>query len=288
MISAAPDGKGIVWLASYPKSGNTWLRVFLYHLIRLQSGAPREDDEINKLSRVSLYEARLFRLFEEYLGKPVETASMDEVARVRPRVQAEIRSHPPGVALVKTHNCIGEMAGYPLVDLSLTIGAVYMVRDPRDVSLSLAHHLGVDVDEAIKVMAVHGFATPNTRDGPFEVWGSWSDHVQSWTATANPALLVVRYEDLAADPVGKFGEIAAHLGIAAPGAAIAEATELSTFDKLAAAERVHPFRETSERADRFFREGRAGAWRERLTPDQARRIVAEHRVVMQRWGYELD
>jgi hypothetical protein len=288
MISAAPDGKGIVWLASYPKSGNTWLRVFLYHLVRLQNGAPREDDEINKLSRVSLYEARLFRLFEEYLGKPVEQASMDEVARVRPRIQAEIRNHPPGVALVKTHNCIGEMAGYPLVDLSLTIGAVYMVRDPRDVALSLAHHLGVDADEAIKVMAVHGFATPNTRDGPFEVWGSWSDHVQSWTATANPALLVVRYEDLATDPLGKFSQIATHLGIAAPAAAIAEATELSTFDNLAAAERVHPFRETSERADRFFREGRAGAWRQKLMPDQARRIVAEHAAVMQRWGYPLD
>jgi hypothetical protein len=288
MIQAGPDGKGIVWLASYPKSGNTWLRVFLYHLVRIKSGAPREDDEINRLARVSLYEGRLFRLFGEYLGKPVENATMDEVARVRPRVQAEIRNRPLGVSLVKTHNCIGEIAGYPLIDLSQTIGAVYMIRDPRDVSLSLAHHLGVSTDEAIRVMAAHGFATPNSKDGPFEVWGTWTDHVMSWTARPNPALLVVRYEDLSADPVAKFSEVAAHLGIEAPMSAIVEATELSTFDKLADAERVHAFRETSERADRFFREGRAGAWRDKLTADQARRIVAEQGETMQRWGYPLD
>ena len=65
---------------------------------------------------------------------------------------------------------------------------------------------------------------------------------------------------------------------------IAEAADLSTFDKLATPSVVHPFRETSERADRFFREGRAGAWRETLTPDQARRIVDKHGEVMQ-FGY---
>jgi aryl sulfotransferase len=100
--------------------------------------------------------------------------------------------------------------------------------------------------------------------------------------------MVVRYEDLAADPIGKFTEIAAHLRLPATADAIAEAADLSTFDKLAAAERVHPFKETSERADYFFREGRVGAWRDRLTAEQAARIVSAHGTQMARFGYVDD
>ena len=285
MIHASRDGKGIVWLASYPKSGNTWLRVFLYHLVRQQVGAPREDDELNKLERASIYEGRLAGLFTEFLRKPVEGASMEDVAAIRSEVQAAIVKRSTNLALVKTHNCLADLFGFPLINLGMTVGGVYMVRDPRDIAPSLAHHLGVDIDEAIRVMGSSGFATANGREGPFEVWGSWTQHVSSWTAAVNPALLVVRYEDLIADPVAKFTEITAHLRIEASAAAIAEATDLATFDKLSAAERLNPFKETSEVADRFFREGRAGVWRERLTPEQADAIVAANAAEMQRFGY---
>jgi len=288
MIYASPDNKGIVWLASYPKSGNTWLRVFLYHLVRIQNGAPREEGEINKLDRASAYEGRMFSLFAEFLDKRVEEASIEEVAAVRPHVQAAIVKRLPHVALIKTHNCLASIAGFPLVNLAVTVGAIYMVRDPRDVALSLAHHLGVSVDETIDIMASPGFSTGNDSEGVFEVWGSWSEHVSSWTGEPSDPLLVLRYEDLAADPIGKFREVTTHLRQDPPIAAIAESAELSTFDKLAEAEKVTPFKETSERADRFFREGRAGAWRERLTAEQARRVADTHAEQMTRFGYPLD
>src|SRR3954469_7889905 len=204
MIYPSPDNKGIVWLASYPKSGNTWLRVFLYHLVRIQNGAPRENDEINRLDRASAYEGRMFSLFAEFLDKRVEEASIEEVAAVRPHVQAAIVKRLPRVALIKTHNCLATIAGVPLINLAVTVGAIYMVRDPRDVALSLAHHLGIGVDETIDVMAAPGFATGNDRGGVFEVWGSWSQHVPSWAGEPSDPLLVVRYEGLAAGPLGSF------------------------------------------------------------------------------------
>jgi hypothetical protein len=211
-----------------------------------------------------------------------------EVAMIRPAVQAAIKTRSPTTALVKTHNCIAEVFGFPLINFAASVGAVYMVRDPRDVALSLAHHLGAPLDEAIRVMALPGFATSNTPEGPFEVWGSWSEHVASWTTAADESLLVVRYEDLAADPVGKFTEIAAHLRQNVPPAVIAEAVEASTFDQLAAAEKVHAFRETSERAGYFFREGKVGSWHTKLTPEQASRIAADHGEQMRRHGYATD
>src|SRR5712672_156110 len=114
MIHASPDQRGIVWLASYPKSGNTWLRVFLYHVVRLQNGAPREKDELNHLDRASAYEGRLVSLFGELLGKPVKDATIEETARVRPLVHTAFLHRLPSVGLVKTHNCMGVTSGSPL------------------------------------------------------------------------------------------------------------------------------------------------------------------------------
>jgi len=286
MIIADPNNpKGIVWIASYPKSGNTWVRVFLYHLMRIMGGHPREDDEINKLDRSSAYEGRLFGLFEQFLGKPLTKASRSEVIQIRPQVHAAIADRSPAVALVKTHNLVGRIGGIPTVNLAVSRGAIYIVRDPRDVALSLASHLGAPVDEAIKVMGTKGFKTENKAEMAFEIWGSWSDHVYSWTSQAHEAHLVVRYEDLTADPLTHFTGIVRHLRQTPTPEQIAEAVELSSFDELRKAEEARDFRERSPKAKRFFRAGRAGAWRKVLTDEQAARIVGDHGEQMRRFGY---
>ncbi|MEX0852063.1 MAG: sulfotransferase domain-containing protein [Bauldia sp.] len=286
MIIADPKNpKGIVWLASYPKSGNTWLRIFLYQLMRLMGGHPRDDDEINKLDRASAYESLLFGLFEQFLGKPLQGATRQEVARIRPQVHATIAERSASVALVKTHNALGSLFGVPIINLAVSAGTVYLVRDPRDIALSFATHLGKSVDDAITVMSTSGYANNNTAETAFEVWGSWSEHVHSWTELPHEAMIVVRYEDLLADPVKHFTAIVEHLRQKPSPEQIAEAIELSTFDKLRAAEDKGDFRERSERAERFFRQGRAGAWQEDLTAVQVERIVEAHGEEMRRFDY---
>ena len=287
MINADPrNPKGIVWIASYPKSGNTWMRMFIYQLMRIMGGHPREPDELNKLDRASMYEARLFGLFEQALGKPLATASRIEVTNVRALVHSTIADRTGSVALVKTHNVLGHLGGMPIINMAVSAGSIYVVRDPRDIAPSLARHLGAPIDEAIRVMSQNGYSTNNSEETAFETWGTWSEHVHSWTMQPSEASLVIRYEDLMAKPAETFTAVVKHLRqhAATPGQ-IAEAIELSSFDKLKAQEDEYDFRERSPRSDRFFATGKAGAWRDKLSEAQAGAIVEAHSAQMRKFGY---
>ncbi len=286
MIFVDPrNPRGIVWLASYPKSGNTWLRMFLYQLMRISEGFPREDDELNKLDRSSMYEARLFGLFDNALGKSLANATPAEVTNVRAGVHETIAERSGGVALVKTHNLLGHLDGKPIINLRVSAGSIYIVRDPRDIAPSLAKHIGRSLDEAIAVMARNGYGTNNAAELAFETWGSWSEHVESWTMRPSDAALIVRYEDMLTKPTEIFGDIVKHLRQSATQEQINEAIELSSFDKLRKQEESYDFRERSPRADRFFVSGKAGGWRDRLSSAQADAIVNAHSAMMRKFGY---
>ncbi len=287
MIVADPrNPKGIVWIASYPKSGNTWMRVYLYHLMRLMNGLPRSDNDLHALDKASTYEARLVGLFEEMLGKPLATASRYEVALVRPQVHATIVQRTGSVSLVKTHAALGQLGNLPTHNLAVSCGTIYIVRDPRDIAISLAAYNGSTIDATIADMETPSYGTENNPDAAFEVWGSWSENVLSWTNKPHEAVLVVRYEDMHAEPTRTFAAVAEHLRQKPTEEQIAEAVALSSFKELRDAETsIGDFRERSEHSDRFFREGRAGEWREKLTPEQVSRIEDKHHDMMMKFGY---
>ena len=287
MIVTDPrNPKGIVWIASYPKSGNTWMRVYLYHLMRLMNGLPRSDNDLHALDKASTYEARLVGLFEEMIGKPLAQASRYEVALIRPQVHAAIVQRTGSVSLIKTHAALGQLGNLPTHNLAVSCGTIYIVRDPRDLAISLAAHNGSTIDAAITDMATPSYGTQNSDQAAFEVWGSWSENTLSWTDKPHEAVLVVRYEDMHADPTATFTAVARHLRQKPTPEQIAEAIELSSFKELRDAEiAAGDFRERSERADRFFREGRVGEWREKLTPAQVQSIEDAHRAQMMKFGY---
>ena len=287
MIVTDPrNPKGIVWIASYPKSGNTWMRVYLYHLMRLMNGLPRAENDLHALDKASTYEARLVGLFEQLLGKPLATASRQEVAIIRPQVHAAIVERTGSVSLIKTHAALGQLGNIPTHNLAVSSGTIYIVRDPRDIAISLAAHNGSTIDAAIVDMATPSYGTQNSNQAAFEVWGSWSEHALSWTDKPHEAVLVVRYEDMHADPIATFTAVARHLRQKPTPEQIAEAIALSSFNELRDSEiAAGDFRERSERADRFFREGRAGEWHEKLTPEQVSSIEDSHRTQMMKFGY---
>lgn len=277
---------GIVWLASYPKSGNTWTRTFLHNLLGLLEGSEAEHD-INEINEYTTWDLSA-RRYEQRLGKKVMDAEREEIAALRPLVQAEIADQTDGLALVKTHHALVMDRGYTTLNFQVTSGAVYLVRNPLDVAISYAHHMGADIDVAIEQMGVEGLETNITETSVYEVYGSWSEHVASWTAKPHRAICVVRYEDLLEKPFETFARLSRHLLLRPSAAQLEEAIARSSFERLRAQEAASGFREKPKGAERFFREGRSGQWRERLSRRQIRNVVRAHAEQMRRFGYLSD
>ena len=275
---------GIIWLASYPKSGNTWTRSFLFNLIKLLSGEDPAVQDINAVSEVSIWDVSGKR-YKELLGKTPKEAGKSAIAAARPRVQMAIADHLPGLSLVKTHNALVMDRGYPAINTNVTSGAVYIVRNPLDVAISFAHHLGSTIDDAINRMATEHSETDLTEESVHEIYGSWSQNVYSWTRKSNPAIFVMRYEDMTLRPEQTFGALACHLLMQPSKTQLKAAVELSAFNRLREQEDKNGFSMKPHTAKRFFRKGQVGEWRETLSDNQVRSIIDRHREQMLRFGY---
>lgn len=277
-------GSGIFWLASFPKSGNTWFRTFLRNLT--QDGS--EPVDINDLSTGQIASSRLW--LDEVLGFDTADLTADEIVRLRPDVYDWSAAQSPEPGYHKTHDAWTlTPQDRPMLGGRGTRGALYLLRNPLDVAPSLANHNGTDIDTAIATMgqADNGLSQRDTGlslQVPQHL-GTWSAHVLSWVDAPGLACHVLRYEDMQARPLDAFAAAARFLDLPDDPARIRKAVEFSAFDILARQEETRGFRERSAQAPRFFRAGRSGGWRAQLTPAQVDRIIADHGPVMARFGY---
>ena len=270
----------VMWLASYPKSGNTWMRSFLHNLLR----GSEKPAHINELDQFCLGESSA-DWYRRHCSIPLKDASPKEIAQIRPLGQTNFTRVFPDTVFVKTHNFLGEKHDIPLHNMEITAGAIYILRNPLDVILSMTHHFGLDVDAAIERLGNEGAATDLTEQHIPEYHASWSTHVASWTARENPSLLVLRYEDLLARPRQYFRRVTDFLGLSPPKERLDRAIRNASFKTLQSLEKQHGFKERSEHAKAFFRAGSKDQWREKLTDEQVARVVERHREQMRRFGY---
>lgn len=224
-------------------------------------------------------------LFSEVLGFSPTDKHLDQIAAARGRAQEYLADLVEGLIFVKTHQALAADRGHININFSVTAGAIYIIRNPLDVAISYAHHLGRTVDNTIDLMNQKNAETAVTEKQVYELYGSWSQHVLSWTRKPHRAIYVMRYEDMLGEPQKTFGALAHHLLFKPSDSELADAIKRSSFEQLKEQEEKDGFRERPEKAERFFREGRSGQWKDVLTPAQVKRIVDVHGEQMARFGY---
>ncbi len=276
---------GIVWLASYPKSGNTWFRVFLTNLLR-DSDTPAN---INELETSPIASAR--DIFDDNMGFEASDLSADEIDLLRPDLYRYIAETAEETPFMKVHDALTDVAeNTPMFPRDATGGALYFLRNPLDVAVSFAHHNGNDdYDKSISHMASETFCfcgkDDRLQNQLRQKLLSWSGHVTSWVDGAAFPVCILRYEDMKARPLETFEKAVRFAGLSHTREQIQKALDFSSFESLQEQEEKNSFQEKSQRCKRFFRKGRTGSWREELSEEQAKRIVRDHGEVMRRFGY---
>lgn len=275
--------KGLLWIASYPKSGNTWVRTFLANFLANQTTPV----DINDLRKVTA-EARSRTFFAAVGGRPSEEMTAQEINALRPAVHQHIASLSDGIIPVKTHIICGTLDGIPTISLKHTWKAIYIVRNPLDVAVSMSFHFGISVSRAADLLVSESAQTPGTATTVAQPMGRWDEHVDSWTSLPPSIVQTVRYEDLLSDPWSTFTRFRDFLGFPEDDERLCRAIEFSKFDRLSSAERESGFSERPDTAERFFRKGVAGEWRDHLSDADVEKIVERCGPTMARFGYLQD
>jgi len=275
------QNKGIYWLASYPKSGNTWFRIFLANVLS-QDNMPVDINNINIGVNATSRD-----LINTAIGFDSTLLSHDEMAVLRPSIYTWYAKEAKKISYVKIHDAYNYT---PIIPREGSLGAVYFIRNPLDVSISYAHHCNCSIDNAIEHMSHKKGAVCYVQNGPTpqvrQFYLSWSHHVQSWMSCSDIDILPLRYEDMSSTPFETFKKAINFLKIDVSDDRIRQALDHTQLKNLQQQEKKSGFRESSfVQTRQFFRKGIVGDWKNTLSKLQIKRIIKDHGELMEVYGY---
>jgi len=188
----------IIWLASYPKSGNTLLRSMISAYFFTTDGS----FNFKNLNHINQFPD--FKLFENY---GINTSDHMEIVKNYINVQRLINTKDKNsIRFIKTHSGLRDINGYPFTDLNNSLGVIYIVRDPRSVARSYANHNQMSLERASDRMledkaTLGGLKNPiNEADKILTHMGSWSSNYESWKVfEKHNRYLLIKYEDMIKD-----------------------------------------------------------------------------------------
>lgn len=256
----------IIWLASFPKSGNTWTRSLLANYFM----PPGEAPGINELRKFTLADVRQ-DFYDRAAGRPYRGKTFAEWVEIRPKVLRLLAEARPGTHFVKTHCQIARIGDHDIIPPEVTAAAIYIMRNPFDVAISFARHINTDLDTATaRMMDPNSLNT--TPSMIFETVGRWDGHVASWLGAPGLPRHVMRYEDMIDDIEDSLQRLLGFLQAPVDHGKMRRAIRAASFQSLKKQEEQQGFRERPQEMKQFFHSGKAGGWRETLSPEQVGRL----------------
>jgi len=275
----------IDWLASYPKSGNTWMRMLLANYFS-EKDAPHDINGPGVVNRMVASRA----MFDEVTGIASADLTPEEADSLMPVMLGLLVAEAKEPIWLKVHDALWRLPdGRWRLPPAVSGVAVYILRNPLDVAVSIAFHDAIGIEASVRGLCDPAAAMPGTATVHLrQRLGDWSQHVESWVDQTEIPVLAVRYEDMLANPARELERVIrfARPEVPIQPSRLAKAVSAASFDKLRDMEREGGFRARNVRQNAFFRGGRAGDWRNHLTDDQARRIREHHFRMMRRFGYD--
>ena len=280
----------IIWLASYPKSGNTWVRFFILSLLL----GNKMEINLNHLKNIEQFPSK-----SQFVGLKLDLKNLREVAKNWITVQNKINLSKK-VRFYKTHNTFCQIDKNSFTNHKNTLGAIYIVRDPRNVITSVKNHFNHNSYEEAKDFIFNEkkvvLLSRPTKIKDYslpQIIGSWQTHYKTWKIM-NKNFLLIKYENLINTPNSEFKKIANYLErlfkTKFTNEQIERAINSSSFDKLQKMEEKKGFIESVENKqtgekNKFFFLGPQNDWRKILDKEIADEISSRFEPEMKELRY---
>ena len=191
----------IIWLASYPKSGNTWVRSMIAALIHSNDGV----FNFELLKNIQQFPEKKF--FKDIIN---DFNNFNEIKQNWIVAQEKINLNNR-INLFKTHQGKYTVGEHNFTNNNNTLGVIYVVRDPRNLISSISNHFTLDLEKSFNFLTSpevigNGKSWSEKQDGMYTLLGRWNDHYRSWTRVKDN-LLLVKYENLILDPKNELAKI---------------------------------------------------------------------------------
>jgi len=278
----------IIWITSYPKSGNTWLRYFLgnYYFNKKDNFEPEIIKNIKKF-HINKELISSNSHMKDFIKNPYN------VSKYWIESQHKLEIKNGNVVFLKTHNALINIENNEFTNSELSLAIIYIVRDPRDVVVSYSKYRNLDYDKTIDHMIGSTVSVPYVRDrkdpANIEITGSWSFHYNSWKdGISIIPRMIIKYEDLLSNSEEIFTNLIKFLSgvmnLEVNYKKIISSHNFSTFKNLKNFEKNNNFFE-NDSSENFFRIGKSGNWKKELNKAQIKKIEESFKVEMKILGY---
>ena len=270
-----------IFLASYPKSGNTWLRSIIGNIYNFD-----KEFSLNDVKSIPLLSIK--KHFSEFDNKVYinnNDLHFDWISQNIIKCQNLLNNKPNHLNIFKTHSARHKN----FTNESVNAGFIYIVRDPRDIVVSLKNFSGKEIDKTIDEF-LFSKSLMITTNGAQELLSTWELNVQSWLNYTSVPRLIIKYEDLKLNPkeiilkIKEFLNKIHSLNINLCDQDIDKIVENTNFNNLKKLEDKNGFDEASKYS-KFFRLGTSNQWKDVLTHTQIKLIEKNLKSLMRYFNY---
>jgi len=274
----------IIWCASYPKSGNTWIRAIIASLVYSEDGLFNFD----MLKKINLFPKRYY--FKEFTN---DYSNLKRISQHWINAQQNINAEEK-LKIFKTHNGNYNFFGNDFTNKNNTAGVIYVVRDPRNIITSVANHYQLNLEKSLDFLLDEKrflFNTNNPNDSSEEniitLLGSWKSHYNSWKISSNS--IIIKYEDLLINTKSEINKLSTFLKkftkFNVSDQKIQNILKTTSFEKLKKMEEKEGFEEASNSTIKFFNLGPSNDWKNVLGKNLIDTIEKNFNKEMKELGY---
>ena len=284
----------IIWIASYPKSGNTWIRSLLSSYFYSKDG---------------IFDFNLLKKIEQFSSKNLSSHlenQIDHQTKISKNWIAAQRlvNKDKKIHFLKTHNAICSINGNKFTDKFNTISAIYIVRDPRNLITSLANHYEINLKDAFhfmtnkrKIIFLESKKVTNQKENSnedFNFLGDWGTHYKSWKNINFCKIKIIKYEDILSNPheifISILNFLSQFVNINMDQKKISNSIESTSFNNLSKMEDINGFEESvisskTKKKIKIFNLGKKNNWKNLIDESLVRKINSHFKTEMTELGY---